>query len=185
MLACSAAKGVRLRSGVDYGEESGRVWVRGQWEAILPSKDPDDVIDQLCPAVERLERAREGDDGVEYCGLLYSMPDGLVYASVPSPLSLLKHQKHGREKSCRIPAKLRDEGGAPEIFADFHSHPWPHVPMSSGDLSTRQQRWSIRVEFDSTCHVYKYVPHLGRSPAWRGVPARRQELAISIDRAHR
>jgi proteasome lid subunit RPN8/RPN11 len=161
LVACSAARGVRLRAGVDYGEDGGKVWVRGPWEAIAPAKNPDEVIDQLCPAVERLERARDGDDGVEYCGLLYSRADGLNYASVPSPLGLPRHQKPGPNKSCRVPATLRDDRESPDVVADFHSHPWPDTPFSRGDLSSRQQRWSFRIQFDTTCRVYKYVPHMG------------------------
>lgn len=159
LLACSAAKGVRMSAGVDYGEEGGKVWVRGPWEAIAPAKDPDEVIDQLCPAVEQLERARDGDDGVEYCGLLYSSPDGFSYASAPSPLGLHIHEKRSLDKSCRIPLSLRDQRGATEVLADFHSHPWPDDPLSKGDLSARQQRWSLRIQFDTTCRVYKYVPY--------------------------
>ena len=163
LLACSAARGVRLRPGVDYGEDAGNVWVRGPWEAITPSANPDDVIDQLCPAVERLDRAWDGDDGVEYCGLIYSLWDGRYYASVPSPLGYRIHEGHGQNKSCRIPSMLRDGRGSPEVLADYHSHPWPDSPPLDNDLSARTQRWSIRVQFDTTCRVYKYVPHLGET----------------------
>lgn len=159
LLACSAAKSMRLRLGADYGEEGAKVWVRGPWEAITPSRDLDEVIDQLCPAVERLDRARDGNDGVEYCGLLYSSPDGLKYASAPSPLGLSIHEKTSREKSCRIPLLLRDQRAGTQVLADFHSHPWPENPLSTGDLSSRQQHWSLRIQFDTTCHVYKYVPY--------------------------
>jgi hypothetical protein len=161
LVACSTAGGLRLRSGLDYGEERGKVWVRGPWEAITPAKDVDDVIDQLCPAVEKLERAKDGDGGVEYCGLLYALGDGLSYASVPSPLGLVEHQSYGPNKSCRIPLKLRETRGTSQILADYHSHPWAHNPFTKGDLRTKNQRWSIRIQFDSTCHIYKYVSHTG------------------------
>ena len=161
LLACVHSNPVRLAPDVDYGEKAGRVWVRGPWEAITPSSDIDEVIDQLCPAVERLEGSRDGDDGTEYCGLLYSLPDGMFYASVPSPLGLLSHAQRGRHKSCRIPLMVRDDRAPPRIACDFHSHPWPDAPFSDGDLSTQKQKWSIRIQFDTTCRVYKYVPHLG------------------------
>src|ERR1043165_8528599 len=70
LCSCAAQSAIRLRQGEDYGEEGGRVWVRGPWESIQPSRDIDTVIDQLCPAVMKLDRARDGDEGLEYCGLL-------------------------------------------------------------------------------------------------------------------
>jgi len=96
-------------------------------------------------------------------GLIYSLPDGRYYASVPSPLGLRIHEGRGPDKSCRIPAMIHDERGSPEVLADYHSHPWPGDPLSDGDLSARRQRWSIRIQFDTTCRIYKYVPYLGQS----------------------
>ena len=183
LLACFAARGVRLQAGVDYGEDGGKVWVRGPWDAIAPSTDVDEVIDQLCPAVARLERARDGDDGVEYCGPIYSLPDGRYHASFPSPLGLRKHAKHGPEKSCRIPSTLRDDRGVLEILSDFHSHPWPDAPFSRGDLSSGKQKWSIRIEFDTNCRVYKYVPHSNETRPGRDLLACRKGLAPPVDRA--
>jgi hypothetical protein len=135
------------------------VWVRGPWESIQPARDVDAVIDQLCPAVMKLDRAREGDDGLEYCGLLYQLPDGQVYATVPSPLS--RHPGQRRDKSCRVPFFIHDRRGAPAPVADYHNHPWPLSPLSLGDRAAATQRYSIRIQFDTTCHVLKLVPHAG------------------------
>jgi hypothetical protein len=161
LLGCATVDKVRLRPSADYGEESGRVWVRGPWEAITPAANVDDVVDQLCPAIERLDRARDGDEGVEYCGLLYSIPGKGYFASVPSPLGLRIHERSGPAKSCRIPTAVRDAGGDPQVEADYHSHPWPDAPFSDGDLSTPKQKWSYRIQFDTTCRVFKYVAYLG------------------------
>src|SRR5262245_5480193 len=86
----------------NYGLNDGQVWVRGPWEAIKPSKDPDDVIDQLCPAVMDLPGASFGDYGQEYCGLVYSLGDGTYYASQPSPLGDPQIGHVSREKNCYV-----------------------------------------------------------------------------------
>jgi hypothetical protein len=158
---CAGVPGVKLQSGVDFGEERGRIWVRASWEVIKPSTDIDDVVDQLCPAVGRLDRARAGDDGLEYCGLLYSLPDGTYHASVPSSLGLRAHSDRGRHKSCRLPTSLREARAGVTIKADYHSHPWPDAPFTDRDLSSDRQRWSIRIQFDTTCRIFKYEPHSG------------------------
>jgi hypothetical protein len=64
-LACASVP--QTAEGVDYGFDatSGVVWVNGPWEKIEPSKDVDEVIDQLCPAVMSLPGARDGDYGRE------------------------------------------------------------------------------------------------------------------------
>jgi len=82
LLACAGARGVLLQPGLDYGEERGKVWVRGPWGVIASATDVDEVVDQLCPAVAQLDRARNGDDGVEYCGLIYFL--------LPSRRSILR-----------------------------------------------------------------------------------------------
>lgn len=150
-----------LRESSDYGTDAQGVWVRGPWESIAPSRDIDDVIDQLCPAVMQLEGARGHDDGVEYCGLLYSHSDGTFHASMPSPLSSKYSAKSSPNKTCRIPRTVKDGAGVSEILADFHSHPWPDSPFTPpGDTGASRLRWSIRIQFDTTCRVLKLVPHL-------------------------
>ncbi|MFP2957461.1 hypothetical protein ACLEPN_06420 [Myxococcus sp. 1LA] len=69
----------------DYWRSGLHVHVRGPWEAITPSTDVDEVIDQLCPAVMELPRATDRDYGQESCGAIYSLGDGTYYASMPSP----------------------------------------------------------------------------------------------------
>ena len=129
---------------------------------MTPGTDIDEVVDQLCPAVMRLADARGHDDGVEYCGLLYVGADGRFYASVPSPLS--PRAGRGRSsphKACRVPKTVNDPTGVLTVEADFHSHPWPDSPLTAiNDTRAGVQRYSFRVQFDTTCHVLKFVPHL-------------------------
>jgi hypothetical protein len=159
-LGCASASGLMFREGADYGIEKGAVWVRGPWDLVTPSTDIDEVIDQLCPVVMRLPDARGHDDGVEYCGLLYAGADGRFYASVASPLSP-DPPKPSPIKRCIMPSTVRDAGGVGSVEADFHSHPWPYSPLTSGaDTAARVQRFSIRVQFDTSCHVLKFVPHV-------------------------
>jgi hypothetical protein len=161
-FGCASAGGLRLKEGADYGREGRAVWVRGPWELVTPSSDMDEVIDQLCPAVMRLADARGHDDGVEYCGLLYVGADGRSYASAPSRLSVEGEVAPALTKTCLVPLKLRDAGGFRAIEGDYHSHPWPDSPPSSRrDTAARNQIYSIRIQFDTTCHVYKLVPHVG------------------------
>jgi proteasome lid subunit RPN8/RPN11 len=158
LCACAAGPAMKLRQGEDFGEESERVWVRGSWELIHPTRDIDGVIDQLCPAVMQLDRARDGDDGVEYCGLLYALADGQYYATVPSPLSRSPGQR--RNKSCRVPSFIHERQGTPQVACDYHSHPWHQSPLSLGDRASAKQKYSIRIQFDTACHVLKLVPHV-------------------------
>jgi len=104
-----------------------------------------------------LQHARDHDDGWEYCGLLYTV-EGMTYASVPSPLSRDTPSPSGI-KSCRIPSMVRDQRHPLAVLSDYHSHPWPDSPLSANDAALRTQRWSIRIQFDTRCHVYKLVPH--------------------------
>jgi hypothetical protein len=156
---CASVPGP-LREGTDYGEDDRGVWVRGPWASVEPSADIDDVIDRLCPAVMQLPGARGHDDGVEYCGLLYRGADDLFHASVPSPLAPLGNLGSSPIKSCRIPRKVSDPAGVRVVESDFHSHPWPGSPLTSGrDTAAPYQRYSIRIQFDTTCRVLKFVPH--------------------------
>jgi len=162
-LGCVAAGGLRLREGADYGRDGRDIWVRGPWELVEPSADVDEVIDQLCPAVMRLADARGGDDGVEYCGLLYKGADGRFYASAPSRISGAEGEDGpSLTKTCVVPLKVHDPAGVRSIEADYHNHCWPDSPLSSRrDSAARNQLYSIRIQFDTTCHVYKFVPHVG------------------------
>jgi hypothetical protein len=119
----------------NYGiNKEGLLWVRGPWEAIKPSRDPDEVIDQLCPAVMQLPGAQFGDYGREYCGLVYSLGD-TYYASHPSPLADTHAVPFSREKTS---------------------------PMSRSrlDRAAKTQVFSIRIQFDKACHVQKLIPYL-------------------------
>lgn len=130
---------------------------------ITPAADVDDVVDQLCPAVMQLPDARGHDDGVEYCGVIYLGEDGRFHASAPSRLPALVRpgQIKSDEKTCSIPLRVEDAGGVRSVEVDFHSHPWPGSPLTSErDTAARRQRYSIRIQFDTTCHVLKFVPHV-------------------------
>jgi len=144
-----------------YGmKEDGAVWVRGPWDAIQPSADVDEVIDQLCPATVQFPRATARDYGQEYCGLIYLMPDGQYYASHAAPFGKTLSLGPSRKKFCRVPIEVRDGRGSPDIRADFHLHPWNGSPMSPDDLLSKNQLFSIRIQFDAGCRVLKYIPYL-------------------------
>lgn len=157
-LACASGPST-TGTTENYGFKGDWVWVRGPWERITPSKDADEVIDQLCPAIMSLPRASRGEYGQEYCGALYLL-GGTYYASQPSPLGAMMRIE-GREarKQCKPPRYVEDSRGQPTVIADFHSHPWP-TPMSQQDRRGPNQLWSIRVQFDTQCHVMKLVPNL-------------------------
>lgn len=162
LLAC--ASGPRVAGETEtYGWRDGRVWVRGSWEQISPSKDVDEVIDQLCPAVMRLPNARLKEFGQEYCGAIYSLGDGTYYASHPSPLSPQVLIVPERSKKCRPPRYVEDARGRVSILADYHSHPWPRNRMSQDDLLESNQRWFLRIQFDTTCHMMKLIPYVGEN----------------------
>lgn len=143
----------------NYGRENGRVWVRGPWDAITPSTNMDDVIDQLCPAVMALPGAGDGDYGREYCGVIYTLGDGTYYSSFPSPLGPTVLAGPSRRKQCHIPASVKDPRGAPDPEADFHGHPWGPSPMSDKDRRSDTQIYFVRIQFDSRCQLMKLIPH--------------------------
>lgn len=149
--------------GTDYGFKNGSVWVRGPWEAIQPSTDVDAVIDQLCPAVMDLPRARGRDYGQEYCGAIYSLGNGTYYASLPSTLGPVLKAVPEREKRCKVPRFIQDSRGTANVLADYHSHPWDDSRMSRWDMVSARQRWFIRIQFDTKCRVMKLVPYVGES----------------------
>jgi hypothetical protein len=160
---CASVPGPRMQEGTDYGRDSRGVWVRGPWESIKPSTDIDEVIDQLCPAVMQLPDARGHDDGTEYCGLLYQGTDRKFHASAPSRLSLRAGARPSLDdkKTCILPTRVDDPAGLRTVEADFHNHPWPGSPLTPlFDTGARSQKYSIRVQFDTTCHVLKFVPHV-------------------------
>ena len=151
-----------LDEAATYGKENGRVWVSGPWEAIKPSSDVDEVIDQVCPAIMNLPLAREEDYGREYCGIIYSMSDGAYYASHPSPLSDTRAGRVSPKKNCFVPRTVRDARGESQPLADYHSHPWSPSPItrSTADLLSRTQVYSVRIQFDSACKLQKLVPYV-------------------------
>jgi hypothetical protein len=146
----------------NYGIKDGQVWVRGPWDAIKPSRDLDEVIDQLCPAVMELPGAQFGDYGQEYCGLVYSLGDSTYYASHPSPLARTKVSRSSREKNCFVPRQVVDTRGQTEPHADYHGHPWSPSPMTESRLDrlAATQVFSIRIQFDKACHIQKLIPYL-------------------------
>nr|WP_211193928.1 hypothetical protein [Pyxidicoccus fallax] len=148
-----------------YGFEPGSrtVWVRGPWAEVEPSRDVDAVIDQLCPAVLKLPRARERDYGQEYCGLIYSLGDGIYQASEGSPLGETQLVGASRRKSCFSPRRVVDGRGRAVPIADFHSHPWAPSPMSPKDLKASNQRWLVRIQFDTSCRIQKLIPYVGET----------------------
>jgi hypothetical protein len=170
LLSCAHASST-LQENRDYGYHRSslrdKVWVRGPWEAIHPSKDVDMVIDQLCPAVMRLERATWGDHGAEYCGVIYMLlSDNNYYASVPSPLAAPNRPSASHRpsyKTCLIPTSVRDPRGALIGKADYHSHPWRFSEISDNDMSEETQWYSIRIQFDGSCRTYKYLHHPGEA----------------------
>lgn len=148
----------------DYGfDQNRRVWVRGPWTAIQPSRDMDEVIDQLCPAIMELPLATFGAYGLEYCGAVYTLGEGTYYASKPSPL----HQNDGKgpasEKTCAPPNYVIDQRGHTILYLDYHSHPWPVSDLSEKDKKANRQIWPIRIQFDGRCTIHKLVPNLGSS----------------------
>jgi hypothetical protein len=165
LLAVGCASGpLTSGEGVDYGFYSDgkrmRVWARGPWGAISPSSDVDEVIDQLCPAVMKLDLAAMGDYGREYCGVIYQPLDNpSFYATVPSPLRNPERDSALRKKkTCIIPATVRDPRGKYKAEADFHSHTWLVSGMSIQDRVSPQY-YFIRIQFDASCNIQKYIPH--------------------------
>jgi hypothetical protein len=163
LLGC-AGDSHRPEETNDYGYIQGtnRVWVRGPWDVIHSSRDIDEVIDQLCPALMELPGARDGGYGREYCGAIYSLGDGVYYASNPSPLRGVRPVAvtPEEEKSCFPPREVRDpRGKRPSIIADFHGHPWANSTMSARDRKRDSQVWQIRIQFDIVCHIQKLIPY--------------------------
>jgi hypothetical protein len=145
----------------DYGRKpNGLVWVRGPWAAIQPSRDVDEVIDQLCPAVLALPRATLGDYGQEYCGAIYTLVDGIYYASKPSPLGRYEGVGPSKSKNCHTPHYVIDDRGHTNPEADYHNHPWPASGLSGKDRLALRQLWQYRVQFDARCAIHKLVPNL-------------------------
>ncbi|WP_224247491.1 hypothetical protein [Hyalangium gracile] len=51
---------------------------------------------------------------------------------------------------------------ASETLADYHGHPWTPSSMieSRADLLAATQVFSVRIQFDTACHVQKLVPYV-------------------------
>lgn len=160
LLGCAGTPEVPPEAAsANYGRENKRVWVRGPWEAIKPSTEMDDVVDQLCPAVMELPGARDKDYGREYCGAIYTLGDGTYYASFPSPLARTVLVGPSSRKSCHPPHSVKDDRGTADIEADYHSHPWGPSAMSDKDRSKATQLYFVRIQFDSRCQVMRLLPH--------------------------
>jgi hypothetical protein len=80
VLGC-AGEPSRPAEPENYEYKGKEVWVNGPWPEINSSSDVDEVIDQLCPAIMKLPRAAWRDYGQEYCGAIYSLGDGVYFAS--------------------------------------------------------------------------------------------------------
>ena len=126
------------------------------------SIDADEVIDQLCPAVMKLPLAREEDYGREYCGVIYSLGDGIYYASHPSFLGDTRAGRVSPLKTCYIPRSVRDARGQIVPLGDYHGHPWSPSPMTKSprDRVSATQLYSLRIQFDTTCKLQKLIPYL-------------------------
>lgn len=151
------------REGIDYGIDAGtnQIWVRGPWEDIRPSKDVDEVIDQLCHAVMKLPLAQRGEYGQEYCGIIYKLvDDSTYYASTPSPMEKRGPSRRGKDKSCLTPKRVKDSRGTPRMEADFHGHPWSPSDMSQEDKMARRQWFMFRIQFDTRCRTQKLIPFI-------------------------
>ncbi|MFE8596490.1 hypothetical protein [Archangium violaceum] len=158
LLACASSQNVTGETQ-NYGLKGNWVWVRGPWDQVEPSRDVDEVIDQLCPAIMRLPLVQQGEYGQEYCGALYLL-DGSYYASHPSPLGAMVRVAGRERRQCKPPRYVEDSRGQPTPLADFHSHPWGNSPMSQQDRRGPNQLWSIRIQFDTRCRVMKLIPYL-------------------------
>jgi proteasome lid subunit RPN8/RPN11 len=165
LLVACAGGDAYTREGQDrlFGRRGNFVWARGPWPAIQPSRDLDEVIDQLCPAIMQLPRASDGDYGQEYCGALYSLGDGTYYATYATPLGPTVLVGARKRKQCEPPRLVVDERGRPAPVADYHSHPWAPSQMSSDDLRAALQLFSIRVQVDTACNMMKLIPYLNES----------------------
>jgi hypothetical protein len=162
LVGCAATRLSDDAAGYGFEGASDRVWVKGPWEEIHPSKDIDEVIDQLCPAVMKLPRVQSKDHGQEYCGVLYKLLGAdEYYASLPSPLGRPALSVASRRKSCLTPKSVRDPRGASRTDADFHSHPWSPSGMSGEDKMLENQWYLFRIQLDSRCRIQKLVPHAG------------------------
>ncbi|ABF91236.1 hypothetical protein MXAN_6973 [Myxococcus xanthus DK 1622] len=162
-LACESAPR-KAHETEHYGfisDDSDYVWARGPWSGVEPSRDVDDVIDRLCPAIMKLPGATDRDYGQEYCGLIYSRGDGIYRVSHPSPLGRWQLRREATKKSCFPVRKVIDpEARSLSILADYHSHPWHPSPLSEPDRRAANQLWLIKIQFDSACHIQKLIPHL-------------------------
>jgi hypothetical protein len=104
-------------------------------------------------------RAQWREYGQEYCGVLYSLGEGIYYASFPSSLGEPERTGVKERKTCYSPRQVVDTRGRPSPVADYHSHPWAFSPMSDEDRLVKNQRWLIRIQFDTTCTVQKLIPY--------------------------
>jgi proteasome lid subunit RPN8/RPN11 len=159
VLAC-ASQPSRPIDPSNYGYKGKEVWVNGPWPAITSSRDVDEVIDQLCPAIMKLPRAAWRDYGQEYCGVIYSLGDGIYRASHPSPLGPTVLVGPAKRKQCQPPRIVHDALGRAVPWADYHSHPWAPSEMTEDDRRANLQLFHIRIQFDAGCTVMKLIPYL-------------------------
>lgn len=159
VLGC-AGEPLRPAEPENYGYKGKEVWVNGPWPEVHSSGDVDEVIDQLCPALMKVPRAAWRDYGQEYCGVIYSLGDGVYFASYPSPLGPTVLVGPAKRKQCQPPRTVNDTRGRPVPWADYHSHPWAPSEMSQDDKRANLQLFHIRIQFDADCTVMKLIPYL-------------------------
>jgi hypothetical protein len=183
VLGCASAPR-KVQETEFYGfieDESDYVWAQGPWPEIEPSPDADQVIDQLCPAIMKLDRATLRDYGQEYCGAIYSRGDGVYRASYPSPLGEWQLSGESKKKTCYPVRKVVDPSARlTPILADYHSHPWFPSPLSRQDKLAKNQLWFIKIQFDSACHIRKLIPHLDEEDRPGEVYSRRGKKWVLI-----
>lgn len=184
LLGCSSTPN-KTQGTVHHGyidSSSNYVWARGSWPDVTPSRNVDEVIDRLCPAIMKLDGATWKDHGKEYCGVIYTLGDGLYRVTYPSPLGrweLTMGQR--KKKSCYPVRKVVDPNAEViSILADYHSHPWYPSPLSPEDLMGKNQLYYIKIQFDSECHIMKLVPHMGNQDKPGEVYERRRGQWVQV-----
>ncbi len=182
-----------------------RLHVQGPMKGVGPYASIDEVEEALCPIIMKMPGARNGNEGIEYCGLIYHTPRGWQ----STELAYLPFQRPGDVRRCRLPDVIDDAQSPMALIVtvgDFHSHPWPHTEFSEarliqgrlrGDLAPipgRPTQLSVagetvayrRVMFSTLCDHYRYFPasqeifkHDHESNQWEKIA----DVIITTDKA--
>lgn len=171
MTACAA------QPASTHQDKAGRLHVKGPMKSVGPFTSIDEVEEALCPIIMKMPGAKNGDEGIEYCGLIYRSPSGWH----STELAYVPLQRKGDVRRCRLPDVIDDAQfptGLVVTIGDFHSHPWPDTEFSEarlvqgrlrGDLMPmpgHQTELSVagetypyrRVMFSTRCDHYRYLP---------------------------